>query len=382
MRIFEPIKIDIRLKMYNWQQKDWPNFTYSSSGIEERLYLFSEKTGLISGVLKSLPENSQMDTVVEFMVYEAIKTSEIEGEYLSRKDVMSSIRNDLGLNKTPDHIADKKAKGIGDLIYNVRDTYQQPLSKKQLFMWHKMLLGTGTKLKVGAWRDHTAPTQVVSGTMGKEKVHYEALPSEKVSGEMDQFITWFNESAPGGKHEIKKAPIRSAIAHLYFESIHPFEDGNGRIGRAIAEKALSQGVGRPVLLSLSRTIEAKKNDYYSALEQAQKANEITPWISYFVDVIINAQQYTENHIDFTLKKTKFFVRFSGELNERQLKVIKRVLKEGPKGFERSINAGKYITISKASKATATRDLQDLLAKGAIILLGESGGRSTRYELNL
>jgi Fic family protein len=368
--------------MYNWQQKDWPNFTYSSSGIEEKLYLFSEKTGLISGVLKSLPENSQMDTIVEFMVYEAIKTSEIEGEYLSRKDVMSSIRNDLGLNKTPEHVLDKKAKGIGDLIYNVRNTYLQPLSKKQLFAWHKMLLGTSKMLKVGAWRDHTAPMQVVSGIMGKEKVHYEAPPSEKVPEEMDAFITWFNESAPGGKHEIKKAPVRSAIAHLYFESIHPFEDGNGRIGRAIAEKALSQGVGRPVLLSLSRTIEAKKNNYYGALEKAQKSNEVTPWINYFVDVIIAAQQYTEDHIDFTLKKAKFFDKFRGELNERQLKVIKRVLKEGPKGFEGGINAGKYVTISKASKATATRDLQDLLAKGAIILLGDGGGRSTRYELNL
>jgi Fic family protein len=137
-----------------------------------------------------------------------------------------------------------------------------------------------------------------------------------------------------------------------------------------------------VLLSLSRTIEAKKSNYYGALEQAQKSNEITPWINYFVDVIINAQQFAEDHIDFTLKKAKFFDKFRGELNERQLKVIKKALKEGPKGFEGGINAGKYITISKASKATATRDLQDLLAKGTIVLLGDSGGRSTRYELNL
>ena len=151
--------------MYNWQLKDWPNFTYDSSGVEEKLYLFSEKTGLISGVLKSLPENSQMDTIVEFMVYEAIKTSEIEGEYLSRKDVMSSIKNDLGLNKIPEHVADKKAKGIGDMIYTVRNTYQQPLSKKQLFAWHKMLLGTSKTLKVGAWRNDAAPMRILSGAI-------------------------------------------------------------------------------------------------------------------------------------------------------------------------------------------------------------------------
>ena len=367
--------------MYNWQQKDWPNFTYDLSGVEEKLYLFAEQTGLISGVLKSLPENTQMDTIVEFMVYEAIKTSEIEGEYLSRKDVMSSIKNDLGLNKIPEHVADKKAKGISDMIYTVRNTYRQPLSKTQLFAWHKMLLGASKGLKVGTWRSHTSPMQVVSGPIGKEKIHYEAPPSSQVAQEMETFITWFNNTAPGGKNEIKTAPLRSAIAHLYFESIHPFEDGNGRIGRAIAEKALSQGVGRPVLLSLSQTIEAKKNAYYAALESAQKSNKITNWVNYFLDVIIDAQRYTESHIDFTLKKAKFFDRFRDVLNERQLKVVRRILKEGTKGFEGGINAGKYISITKTSKATATRDLQDLLAKEVIKLLGDSGGRSTRYELN-
>ena len=198
---------------------------------------------------------------------------------------------------------------------------------------------------------------------------------------MKKFIKWFNDTGPGGTHEIKKAPVRSAIAHLYFESIHPFEDGNGRIGRAIAEKALSQGIGRPVFMSLSKTIEANKNEYYNALEKAQRSNEITEWISYFVKTIIAAQTEAEEQIEFILKKAKFFDRFKDRLSERQVKVIRRMLEEGPQGFKGGMNASKYVSITNASKPTATRDLQSLLELGVFILLGESGGRSTRYQLN-
>jgi Fic family protein len=366
---------------YNWQQNDWPNFTYDLSGIEDELFLFAEKTGHISGIMKALPEDTRMEAVIEIMVAEAIKTSEIEGEYFSRKDVMSSIRNNLGLNKINEPVPDKKAVGVSELMIDVRNTYMDALTKEQLFAWHKMLLGANAKIKVGEWRDHPEPMQIISGAMGKEKVHFEAPPSALVPLEMERFIDWFNLSGPGEKPEIKKAVVRSAIAHLYFESIHPFEDENGRIGRAIAEKALSQGIGYPVFLSLSRTIEAHKKDYYDALEAAQKTNEITHWIEYFVGVTVEAQLFAEEQINFTLKKTRFFDLFRDQFNERQLKVIKRVLEEGPAGFEGSINAGKYGSITKASKATATRDLQDLLEKGVLVHMG-AGGRSTKYRVNL
>ena len=365
---------------YNWQQKDWPNFTYSLPAVEDDLFLFAEKTGHITGVLKALPEETQMEAIIDIMVAEAIKTSEIEGEYLSRKDVMSSIRNNLGLNKKPDQVKDKKAKGIGELMIDVRNTFKEILTKEKLFSWHTMLLGGSGDITVGAWRSHEEPMQVISGAMGKQKVHYEAPPSARVPEEMEQFIAWFNETGPGGKNEIKKASIRSAIAHLYFETIHPFEDGNGRIGRAIAEKALSQGIGRPVLLSLSRTIEKNKKAYYDALEKAQGSNEISSWVLYFVKTTLDAQIEAEEQIDFTLKKTKFFDRFKDQLNDRQLTVIKRMLEEGPKGFEGGMNAGKYVSITKTSKATATRDLQDLMEKNAFIVIG--AGRSTRYQVNL
>jgi Fic family protein len=222
--------------------------------------------------------------------------------------------------------------------------------------------------------------QVISGTVGKEKIHFEAPPSGKVPEEIKQFLKWFNDSAPGGNSEIRKAPLRSAIAHLYFESIHPFEDGNGRIGRAVAEKALSQTLGRPVILSLSKTIEANKKAYYNALQKGQRSNEITDWIRYFAEVILSAQREARQLIEFTLKKSIFFDRFKAQLNERQLKVIRKMFEAGPDGFEGVMNATKYISITKTSKATATRDLQLLAEIKAFLISG--GGRSTRYSLNM
>src|SRR5579871_3753610 len=367
---------------YNWQQKDWPQFTFSLDGVEDDLLIFSEKVGRVSGILEALPEETKQDVIVDIILAEAIKTSEIEGEYPSRKDVLSSIRKNLGLHHSPEHIKDKSAAGLGELMIDVRKTFKEPLTEAKLFTWHKMLLRENKKMEVGKWRTHEEPMQVISGAMGKEKIHYEAPPSSKVPKEMKKFIQWFNDSGPRGKSEIKKAPVRSAIAHLYFETIHPFEDGNGRFGRAIAEKALSQTIGRPVMLSLSRTIEAKKSIYYASLEKAQRSNEITPWMEYFVKTALDAQREAETQIDFTLKKTKFFDHFKDQFNERQLTVIKRMLEEGAKGFQGGMNAAKYIGLTKTSKATATRDMQQLLEIGAFVLAGKAGGRSTSYNVAL
>jgi Fic family protein len=249
---------------YNWQRSDWPNFRFSLESLEGDLLLFSEKVGMASGMLEGLSEETRQDVVIDIILSEAIKTSEIEGEYPSRKDVLSSIRKNLGLHVSSDYIKDKSAAGLGELMIDVRKTFSEPLTEEKLFAWHRLLLGENKRLEVGQWRTHEEPMQVVSGAMSKEKVHFEAPPSSKVPQEMNAFIDWFNETGPGGEYEIKYAPVRSAVAHLYFETIHPFEDGNGRIGRAIAEKALSQTIGRPVVLSLSRTIEANRRHYYGA----------------------------------------------------------------------------------------------------------------------
>jgi Fic family protein len=366
--------------IYNWQHPDWPDFEYDLRDVEDALFRFAEQTGHVSGILKALPEDVQLEAVIDIMVSEAIKTSEIEGEYLSRQDVISSIRNHLGFNQTFDPIKDKMAQGVGELIADVRKTYAEAITEEKLFAWHKMLFKGNRRMNVGMWRSHAEPMQVVSGSLGKEKVHFEAPPSSRVPDEMNKFIEWFNGTAPGGSHEIKKAPVRSAIAHLYFETIHPFEDGNGRIGRAIADKALSQTIGRPVLLSLSKTIESDRKAYYSALEQAQKSTDSTPWITYFVNVILKSQEQAINLVNFILKKSKFFDRFKDVLNERQLKVVRRMLEAGPDGFKGGMSAKKYMAITQASKATATRDLQNLSELGVFML--EGGGRSTHYVLNI
>lgn len=358
---------------YNWQQKDWPNFQYETAQIEELLYDFSQRTGKIGGVLETFSEHEQSETMINLMVSEAIKTSEIEGEYLSRKDVMSSIRRNLGLNPELPVSKDKRVEGISELMLAIRKDYKSKLSKNILFDWHTKLMKGSQAIAIGAWRSHSEPMQIVSGAIGKETVHFEAPPSKAVPAEMKKFIAWFNDS----RDKIKKPIIRSAIAHLYFETIHPFEDGNGRIGRAIAEKALSQSMGRPVLFSLSKSIEANKKEYYNALKKGQRSNELTEWVSYFVKTVLEAQIEAEREIEFTLKKTKFFDKNHGNLNERQLKVINRMLEEGYQGFEGGMTARKYISISSTSKATATRDLQDLVQKG--IFKSINAGRSTRYE---
>lgn len=364
---------------YNWQLSDWPHFKYDPRVIEDVLFAFAERLGRVGGLLDGLPEDDRNEAMIDIMVAEAIKTSEIEGEYLSRQDVMSSIRYNLGLGHAPQS-HDKRAEGIAELMIDVRNSFAEKLTKEKLFSWHSMIMRGAKRIKSGKWRTHKEAMQVVSGPIGKEKVHFEAPPSKIVPKEMTAFIKWFNESAPGGKNEIKKAVVRSAIAHLYFETIHPFEDGNGRVGRALSEKALSQGIGRPVLMSLSKTIEANKKDYYDALKEGQRSNEITAWITYFANRVLVAQTQTEDEIDFTLRKTKFFDKYQNRINERQLKVIKRMLEEGPKGFIGGMSAKKYMAITQTSKATATRDLQDLVEKG--IFTTSCGGRSTRYEINM
>ncbi|MEP5611284.1 MAG: Fic family protein [Cyclobacteriaceae bacterium] len=366
--------------LYNWQLKDWPNFRYKLDYLEDRLFVFAQKVGNINGLLDGLSFDARNDAMIEIMVVEAINTSEIEGEFFSREDVMSSIRKNLGFVDNIKKVENMKAEGVSELMIEVKNGFSTALTEDSLFLWHKKLM-KGTKgINEGKWRSGQEPMQVVSGAIGREKIHFEAPPSSQVPEEMRKFIQWFNKTGSSTDSSIKNAPIRSAVAHIYFESIHPFEDGNGRIGRAISEKALAQGIGHSNLISLSRTIEGDKKSYYDALKMAQRSKDITMWVEYFLDLILASQTQSEDQIGFSLKKAKFLERFRLGLNARQLKVIERVFKEGPSGFDGGLNARKYMAIAKTSKATATRDLQDLLRLQALTSIG--GGRSTRYELNL
>jgi len=365
---------------YSWQLNDWPDFAYDSAAIIDALLVFSEKAGRVSGLVRGLSKDTRDATIIDILVSEAIKTSEIEGEFLSRKDVMSSIRNNLGITGSSKKVGDRRARGVADMVIAARRDYQSPLSETMLFDWHDKLLHGTRGLKTGAWRTHSEPMQIVSGAIGKQIVHYEAPPSDEIPIMMQAFIYWFNNSSPRGEAPIAYAPVRSAIAHLYFETIHPFEDGNGRIGRTLSEKALSQGLERPILLSLSKAIESNKNAYYEALKRAQRTNEITDWILYFLDLCLHAQTDAEEQIEFTLLKVNFFDRFKDRLNERQEKVIRRMLEEGRAGFRGGMSAKKYVTIAHTSKPTATRDLRNLVEIDAFTVTGS--GRSTRYWLNM
>lgn len=362
--------------LYNWQQADWPHFRFDLSRIEGDLLAFADRAGQVGGLLRALPEAARNEAVADVLIAEAIKTSEIEGDYVSRADVASSIRNQLGLNATPEPVRDFRSAGAAELAIQVRETWNVPLDAGLLFDWHRTLFQGARSVAIGRWRSHESPMQVISSRMAEPVVHFEAPPSSRVPDEMQGFIRWFNSS----RNQIPHGPVRSALAHLYFESIHPFEDGNGRIGRALSEKALSEGLGRPVLLSLSRAIEANRDAYYDALKQAQRSNEVSKWIRCFSRTILEAQTLTETLVEFVVKKTQFFDRFRDTLNERQAKVIGRILQAGPGGFEGGMNARKYKNLMQVSKATATRDLQDLVVKGAFLPVGS--GRSARYEVNL
>lgn len=366
--------------MYNWQHKNWPLFTFETEELKAKLQRFEWQLAAVTGTLKGMPQEKVWEAVVDSMVAEAIKTSEIEGEYLSREDVKSSILRQLGLDETSPLSRDQRARGIAMLMVEIRQTFKDPLSESRLLEWHRKLMLGNTGVATGEWRSHEDPMQVVSGPLHRRQIHFEAPPSPRVPDEMEAFIQWFNQTAPGEEKAMESPLLRSAIAHLYFESIHPFEDGNGRIGRVLAEKALSQSVGWPVMISLSKAIEKNKKEYYRSLEEAQKTLEITAWLHYFTDMALLALQDSLQLVDFTLAKARFFDLFRPKLNDRQLQVLRRMMQEGPKGFEGGMTARKYMGITKTSKATATRDMQLLTEWGAFLPVGS--GRSVRYEIVL
>lgn len=368
----------IERKIYNWQQDGWPRFVYDAAPLEPLLHEYTALSGIFAGTNENSTTNDQIKATVDFMITEALKTSEIEGEYLSQKDLRSSIKNNLGLSNPKEKVRDLKAKGAADLMIACRTAFDKPLSRKMLFSWHRMIMADDNTVKIGAWRSHAEPMQVISGALGKVKIHYEAPPSAQVASEMKHYVIWYNRSLKEDYPHSYQAPIRSALAHLYFESIHPFEDGNGRIGRALSDKALSQGHGTPVLLSLSKTISDKRQDYYNALERAQKKLDVNEWLHYFLNVCIQAQRDAIERIRYSIKKKNFWQSHKDLLNDRATKVIKRMTKDGPDGFDGYLNARKYMAITKCSKATATRDLQELLAAGILNAIGE--GRSRSYAL--
>lgn len=364
---------------WNWQQPDWPRFSWSPELLAMAEEQFLVGGGVILGAVSHLDGESRDQLTVQTMSEEAVTTSEIEGEVLDRDSVQSSIRRQLGL-ATDARRASPAEQGIAEMMVSLFRDSEKTLDEAMLCMWHQMLMNGRRDLRdIGRYRTHTEPMQVVSGKAFDPTVHFEAPPSAQVPDEMASFLEWFSRTKPSGSEPLP-ALTRAGTAHLYFESIHPFEDGNGRIGRAISEKALAENLGRPTLTSLAATILVRRRSYYETLEASNRSNDITRWLVWFAGVALEAQQRTQAQVDFLIDKTKLLDRLRGELNDRQLSVLLRVLREGPEGFEGGLSAGNFVSIAKTSPATARRDLADLVDKGAFNRTGER--RHARYHLTI
>ena len=359
-----------------WQQADWPKFRYDQRVLAELESRFLHKAGMLYGAMRHVSEDDTTALTIQLMSEEALKTSEIEGEILDRESVQSSIQRQFGLKTSRTKKSSPAEQGISEMMVDVYQGYADKLSHDTLFRWHSMLVNGRRDLRdIGQYRTHDEPMQIISNRLDTPQIHYEAPPSKTMKREMTAFLNWFNKNGDRG------ALARSGIAHLYFESIHPFEDGNGRVGRAISEKSLSQSLNRPTLIALSQVIQSHKKEYYAALQRNSSGGlDITDWLDYFGHTVLAAQDLTQEMIDFLIAKTKFYNRFSGALNERQSKVIARMFKVGHQGFKGGLSADNYIRLTDAPRATVTRDLQDLVSKNALTKTGQL--RHTRYFLNL
>jgi Fic family protein len=366
-----------------WQQPDWPDFRYQKHALEERELQFRINSERLAGRFEALPLVSQEDAMIDLMLSEVIKTSAIEGEDLDRESVRSSLLSLITSDTLPDN-SDQKAAGAAMLLVDVRKNWQTSLRHDLLGKWQSMAVPEQryTPILRGAYRNDTSPMQIVSGPYGREKIHYEAPPATQVPDEMARLIDWYNQTSPLSGDKTIHGIARAGIAHLWFEVIHPFDDGNGRVGRAIADHALSQSLGYPTTACLATAIEADKKNYYLQLEKASRGSlDVNVWLDYFADTIIKAQEIAREEVNFVLAKTRFYEVYGNQLNDRQARMVSRVFAEGRKGFEGGITTKKYEAITKCPNRTASRDLSDLVAKGILIQL-PGGGRTTRYELTI
>lgn len=364
---------------WNWTLPDWPDFRYDPSALAPFEQRFLLSSGEILGAVHHVSPSDREQLRIELLSDEAMQTSAIEGEILDRLSVQSSLRRHLGLD--PGSVPSRpREQGVAEMMVDVYSAYSEPLSDDTLFRWHHMLLSHDRRLdSIGAYRTHSDAMQIVSGRPERPTIHFQAPPSSQVSVEMTRFTAWFNASGPRGTAPLP-ALTRAGLSHLYFESIHPFEDGNGRLGRALAEKSLAQNIGQPTLIALAYTIEKERKAYYDQLERHQRTLDVTDWLLWFAGIVETAQQVTLDRVGFFIRKAQFYDQYRDALNDRQAKAIARMFRAGPDGFQGGLSAEKYLKITGTSRATATRDLQDLVEKGALTRTGER--RYTRYWLAL
>lgn len=371
---------------YIWQQPTWPQLTFSADEVASSLIEARRAQGEMEGKARALGIERTGEVALELTAQEAIATAAIEGVRLDPTAVRSSVLRNLGLADTGPY--DRDVDGLLQVINDASAGFDQPLDHDRLWRWQSALFPGGTvgmrRIAVGRYRDHSDPMQIVSGNLGKEVVHYEAPPSRRVHAEMDRFLDWFADTTPRERGPTAMDGLaRAAVAHAWFESVHPFEDGNGRIGRAIAEMAIAQDQRAPVrLYSLSRQLLESRRAYYNELNRAQRSTgDITEWVAWFATQFAAACRRSGEVVDRAIEKARFWADHAAlPLNERQRKVLQRLLDDGDGGFEGGLNADKYMKMTGASKATATRDLSHLTE--ATMLRAAGQGKATRYYVNV
>jgi Fic family protein len=365
--------------MYIWETPGWPRLSWNSEVLSTLLASTSREQGRLLGRMEALGFDLRAEAHLQALTEDVVKSSEIEGEKLQRDQVRSSIARRLGMDVAGLVPAERDVDGVVEMMVDATANHSKKLTAERLFAWHAALFPTGRsgmhRIVVGAWReDRNGPMQVVSGPVGKEKVHYQAPPAARVSKEMTRFLQWFADT--GSTEPL----LVAGLAHLWFVTIHPFEDGNGRIARAIADMALarSEKTGQR-FYSMSAQIRRERDSYYRVLERTQKGEpDITAWQEWFLSCLLRAIERAEETLGSVLSKARFWERFAKQpLNERQIKVLNTLLD----GFEGKLTTSKWAKLAKTSQDTAHRDILDLLARGAL-KKDPAGGRSTSYSLVL
>ena len=363
---------------YIWQAKDWPNWRYELESLVHRLADVSHAQGKLMGRLADVGATLRGQASLSTLTDDVVKTSEIEGEQLDVGSVRSSIARRIGVDIGALAPVDREVEGVVDMVLDATSNCSAPLTRDRLFGWHAGLFPTGysglSRIKVGGWRnDASGAMQVVSGPVGRQRVHFEAPPAARLDVECARFIDWAN--SPSTLPPL----IKAGLAHLWFVTVHPFDDGNGRIARAIGDLFLARADASPLrFYSLSSQIQRERKAYYAILERTQKGNlDVTEWLDWFLDTLHRAIDQAQLTLDTVLARTRFWQRWpTASLNERQVELVNRMLD----GFDGKLTSSKWAAIAKCSPDTALRDISDLLARG-VVRKSEAGGRSTSYELN-
>jgi Fic family protein len=368
-------KITLDMAKYIYQYENWTDFNWHNAAVGAALGEVRLLQGKILGKVHSLGFSSKEEKNLEMLIFDVLKSSEIEGEKLNYEQVRSSIARRLGINMAGLVPSSRNVEGVVEMMLDASQNYSHPLTEERLFGWHAALFPTGYsglyKISVAQYR--TEEMQVVSGAMGKEKVHYEALPAKDVKAEMDKFLSWINDD----KIAIDNV-LKSAIAHFWFVVIHPFDDGNGRIARAISDMLLARSErSTERFYSLSKQILAERNAYYEALKKSQHSHDITEWLDWFLHCLKHALLEAEANMQNILQKAEFWEKHKNiPINERQRLVVNKLFDD----FFGKLTSSKWAKITKTSTDTALRDIKDLMEKG-VLTQEKAGGRSTHYTLS-